>query len=109
MKKCEGSAVELGDAVSQTVGAKNIDETLCATVTLQLFIGGCTVTILGGWTIPPLLGLKGTVARDCRPLVFSIIDPIWAPDSHPKIFSNLVSNSGRYSDLYVYQRCRIQR
>ncbi len=40
---------------------------------------------------------------------FSIIDPIWAPDSHPKIFSNSVSNSWRFSDFYVYQRCRTQR
>ncbi len=39
-------------------------------------------------------GFKGTVARDCQPLVFSIIDPIWAPDSHPKIFSNSVSKRG---------------
>jgi hypothetical protein len=54
------------------------------------------------------LSFKGTVARDCRPLVFSIIDPIWAPDSHPKIFLKSVSNSQRYLDLYVYQHCRIQ-
>ncbi len=39
---------------------------------------------------------------------FSIINPTWAPDSHPKIFSNSVSNSRNYSDLYVYQRSRIQ-
>jgi hypothetical protein len=47
---------------------------------------------------------KGTVARDCRPLVFFNNRPHMGPDSHPKIFSNLVSNSRRYSDLYVYQR-----
>jgi hypothetical protein len=40
---------------------------------------------------------------------FSIIDPIWTPDSQPNIFSNSVSNSRRYSDFYAYQRCRIQR
>jgi hypothetical protein len=32
---------------------------------------------------------------------FLIIDQIWAPDSHPKIFSNLDSNSRRYLDLFV--------
>ncbi len=40
---------------------------------------------------------KGIVARDFLPLVFSWIDTISAPDSHPKIFSNSVSNSQRYS------------
>ncbi len=42
-------------------------------------------------------GLKGTVARDFLTLVFSLIDPIWAPDSHSKIFLNSVLNSRRYS------------
>ncbi len=41
--------------------------------------------------------IKGTVARDFLPLIFLWIDPIWAPDSHSKIFSNSVSNSRRHS------------
>jgi hypothetical protein len=53
---------------------------------------------------------KGTVARDCRPLVFFNNRPHMGPWFTPsKIFLNSVSNSQRYSDLYVYQRCRIQR
>jgi hypothetical protein len=48
--------------------------------------------------------LKGTVARDVLPLVFSWIDPIWAPDSHPKIFLNSVSNSRRY----LYSKVKIR-
>ncbi len=34
------------------------------------------------------INIKGTVAREFLPLVFSWIDPIWAPNSHPEIFSN---------------------
>jgi hypothetical protein len=34
---------------------------------------------------------EGTVARDFRPLIFSSINPNWAPDSYPKIFSNSVT------------------
>ncbi len=66
---------------------------------------------------------KGTVAQDFWFLVFIWIDLIWAPDSHPKIFSNSVSNSRRYSyskvkicesalldtALIPNQCCRIQR
>jgi hypothetical protein len=34
---------------------------------------------------------KGTVAPDFQPLVFfSYNDPIWTPDSYPKLFSNLI-------------------
>ncbi len=40
--------------------------------------------------------------------IFSLIDPVWTPECHTNIFSNSVSNSRRYSDLHVYQRCRIQ-
>ncbi len=43
--------------------------------------------------------LKGTVARDFWPLVFSWIDLIWAPDSYPKKYFNSGSNSRRYSNL----------
>ncbi len=32
----------------------------------------------------PKTCLKGTVARDFWPLIFSWIDPIWIPDSYPK-------------------------
>ncbi len=67
--------------------------------------------------------LKGTVARYFLPLFFSWIDPIWAPDSHSKIFPNSVSNSRIYSyskvkihksglsdtALIPNQCCRIQR
>ncbi len=48
---------------------------------------------------------KGTVAGDFWPLVFSWIDPIWAPNSYPKTFSNSGSNSRRYSNLKVVLRC----
>jgi hypothetical protein len=40
-------------------------------------------------------GFKGTIARDFSALVFFIL----GPDSYPKFFSNLVSNSQSYSNL----------
>jgi hypothetical protein len=43
---------------------------------------------------------KGTVARDCNLWFFSWIDPIWAPGSHPKIFSNL--------QRYSYSKVKIR-
>jgi hypothetical protein len=48
--------------------------------------------------------IKGTVARDFWPLVFFMIDPIWAPNSYPKTFSNSGSNSRRYSNFKVVLR-----
>ncbi len=48
--------------------------------------------------------LKGTVARDFYLWFFSWIHLIWAPDSHPKIFSNSDSNSGRY----LYSKVKIR-
>ncbi len=51
------------------------------------------------------LYLKWTVARDFYPWFFSWIDPIWAPDSHSKIFFYSVSNSRRYS----YSKVKIRK
>jgi hypothetical protein len=48
--------------------------------------------------------LKGTVARDFCSWFFSWIDPIWAPNSYPKTFSNSGSNSRRYSNFEVVLR-----
>jgi hypothetical protein len=42
---------EIGDVVSQTVGAKNISVTQCSIVTLWPTFWGRNVTILGGRTI----------------------------------------------------------
>ncbi len=66
-------------------------------------------------TVPGICGdpQANPVAQFCDPewvkgSVFCI-KGIRASDSHRNIFSNTVSNSWIYSDLYVYQRCRIQR
>jgi hypothetical protein len=48
--------------------------------------------------------LTGTVSRDFRPLVFSSNNPIKAPDSCCKIFSNFVANSPRYKRIRVVLR-----
>jgi hypothetical protein len=45
-----------------------------------------------------LASVKETVARDFRLLVFSPLEPPWALDSCPKIFSKSVSNSPRYAN-----------
>ena len=42
---------------------------------------------------PPWINLKGTVSRD-----FSLNRPIWAPDWHAAVFSNMASISRRYSN-----------
>ncbi len=69
---------------------------------LRIFIAGRLPSV-------PCVRYRYSSTRLSTSGFFSIIDPIWAPDSHPKIFSNSVSNWQRYSDLYVYQCCRIQR
>ncbi len=87
----------------------SIAEPLVWKCSLPISLGGHRARTLGSLPWPDFFfTLKGTLARDCWPLVFSWIDHIWASDSHRKIFSNSVSNSRRYSDLSVYQRCRMQ-
>jgi hypothetical protein len=55
--KCGG----IGDAVSQTIGAKNTNGTQCSTVTLQLTFQCRIVAISGGRTNKnPLWGLNVT-------------------------------------------------
>jgi hypothetical protein len=50
----------------------------------------------------------GTVLRDFRHLwLFSPNNPIWAPDSRVKDFSNMASNSRRYSTKSGGDRCII--
>jgi hypothetical protein len=51
------------------------------------------------WKISRYCPFKGTVARDFTALVFSSKVSILGPDSYPKFFSNLVSNSQSYSNL----------
>jgi hypothetical protein len=46
--------------------------------------------------------LKGTVARDFRPLVFSTNIPHIVPEFTPYIFLNSVSNSRKYSYLKLF-------
>ncbi len=49
-----------------------------------------------------LATIKGTVARDFRPLVFSTNRPYIVPEFTPKIFLNSVSNSRKYSYLKLF-------
>jgi hypothetical protein len=42
--------------------------------------------------------LKGTLARDFRHSFFSSKASFWSPDQDPKLFSNINSNSPRYSN-----------
>jgi hypothetical protein len=54
-------------------------------------------------TEPHLFMLKGTVARDFQPLVFSKNRPHIVPEfTPPKIFLNSVSNSRKYSYLKLF-------
>ncbi len=53
-----------------------------------------STTLCGGLKGRFFLPIKGTVARDFLPLVyFSWIDSMWAPDSHPNIFSHGVKTT----------------
>jgi hypothetical protein len=53
--------------------------------------------------------LKGTASRDFWPLVFSSNIFPWATVSHPKVFSQIISNSRRYSNSKSTQRCQWHR
>jgi hypothetical protein len=81
------------------LGRKTDEKCLCLTLNLTScnFYLIKRVVALKRLTYSP--SLKGTVARDFGPWFFSWIDPIWAPNSYPKTFSNSGSNSRRYSNL----------
>jgi hypothetical protein len=57
-----------------------------------------------GFVITIRMGIKGTVARDFLPLVFSTNRPHIVPEFTPKIFLNSFSDSQKYSFFNVFPR-----